>query len=690
LEIPLPGSSRSRSRFRSSGFLCIALLIFQSPLFAQVEPAPVLEEILIWGRATQLLGSADSASQGVVGYDDFSTRPLSRVAELVEVIPGMIATQHSGPGKANQYFLRGINLDHGSDFSNSFDGMPINFRTHGHAQGYLDLNFIIPEIIERVDYRKGPYYADAGDFSLAGSNAFKTYDELEDSFSELILGNDEELRFVTAGSFGFADGTLLYAFEHEQTNGPFVLDQDVRKVNGLVKYTGSIGGVRSQITAMAYDSEWISTNQVPQRAVDSGLIGRFGFIDPDLGGESHRYSITGTFDFTDWQLNTYASRYYMSLINNPTYFLNDPINGDEFEQEDERWVAGGSLRNEVEVELFGIPTTRTLGADLRFDDVGELNLFTTVDRRRTGSIREDQVEELSLDAFAQWEMRFTERLRGTLGVRVDYYDFDVKAKTRDNSGSGNDSLWQPNVGLAYLLTDHLELYANYGHGFHSNDVRGAVITTDPLSGDPVDQLPVLVEGKGSEVGFRYDNLDGFIVSLAAFELKMDSELVFVGDAGTTEPSDGTRRQGVEVAAFWEITEGLVVDLTAAKTDGHFLGRPSGEDNITDAHEQVSGAGITLVRGGFTGSLRMRYFSDAALTEDASVKKDDSSILNLGLAYDFGDWNLGLDVLNLTDAEDDDIAYFFESRLPGETAGVEDIHFHPSNPRTYRVTLRYEF
>jgi len=664
--------------------------LFTPSLYAQPERPPAVEEILVWGRATQLVGTADSASQGVVGYDDFSTRPLSRVAELVEVIPGMIATQHSGPGKANQYFLRGINLDHGSDFSNSFDGMPINFRTHGHAQGYLDLNFIIPEIIERVDYRKGPYYADVGDFSLAGSNAFKTYDELEDSFSELILGSDEELRFITADSFAFGNGTLLYAVEHEQTNGPFVLDQDVRKFNGLVKYTGLIGNVRSQITAMAYDSEWVSTNQVPQRAVDSGLIDRFGFIDPDLGGESHRYSVTGTFDFTDWQLNAYASRYYMSLINNPTYFLNDPINGDEFEQEDERWVFGGSLRNETELDLFGIPTTRTLGADLRFDDVEELNLFTTIDRRRIGSIREDQVEELSLDAFAQWEMHLTERLRGTLGLRVDYYDFDVTAKTRANSGSGDDSLWQPNVGLAYLLSDHLELYANYGHGFHSNDVRGAVITTDPVSGDPVDRLPVLVEGKGSEIGFRYDNRNGFILSVAAFELEMDSELVFIGDAGTTEPSDGTRRNGVEVAAFWEITDGLVVDLTAAKTDGHFLGRPPGEDSITDAHEQVSGAGITFVSGGLTTSLRMRYFSDAALTEDDSIRKDDSTILNFGISYDFGDWTLGLDVLNLTDAEDDDIAYFFESRLPGETAGVEDIHFHPSNPRTYRATLRYEF
>jgi outer membrane receptor protein involved in Fe transport len=651
---------------------------------------PVIEEILIWGRATQLIGTADSASQGVVGYDDFSTRPLSRVAELVEVIPGMIATQHSGPGKANQYFLRGINLDHGSDFSNSFDGMPINFRTHAHAQGYLDLNFIIPEVIERIDYRKGPYYADVGDFSLAGSNAFKTYDELDEGFSELILGNDNEARFVTANSFDFAEGTVLYALEHEQTDGPFELEQDVRKYNGLLKYTGEFAGIPTRITAMGYSSEWTSTNQVPERAVTDGLISRFGFIDPDLGGESHRYSVTGTFDFRNWELNAYASNYYMSLINNPTYFLNDPINGDEFEQEDERWVFGGSLRNELDIEIFGIPTIRTLGADLRYDDVNELNLFTTVSKRRIGSIREDEVEELSLDAFAQWEMRFTERLRGTLGVRVDYYDSDVKAKTAANSGSDNESLWQPNIALAYAVNDNLELYANYGEGFHSNDVRAAVTTVDPATGLPAEFQDVLVQGKGSELGLRYDNLNGFIVSLAAFELEMDSELVFVGDAGTTEPSDATRRNGVELSAFWEITEGLVFDLTAAKTDGHFIGAPSGQDSITDAHEQVSGTGITLVRGNLTTSLRLRYFSDAALTEDEAIRKDDSSIVNFGAEYDFGNWELGIDVLNLLDAEDDDIAYFFESRLPGEIAGVEDIHFHPSNPRTVRATVKFKF
>ncbi len=675
---------------RKTGWILAAALLW-APV-AAVAQQDDIEEILVWGRSLLLLGSADSASQGTVGYADFSTRPLARVGELVEVVPGMIATQHSGPGKANQYFLRGFNLDHGSDFSTYFDGMPVNWRTHAHAQGYMDLNFIIPEIIERVDYQKGPYFAETGDFSLAGSNRMKTYDRLQDGFTELTLGSRDEIRFVTADSLDLSDGTLLYALEHHQTNGFFDLEQDMRKFNGILKYSGEIVGVPSRITLSGYDSEWISTNQVPQRAVSGGLIDRFGFIDPDLGGESQRYSMTGSFELSDWQLNLYASSYYMSLINNPTYLLNNPSDGDEFEQEDERRLFGGSLRQESQGEWLGLPIVRTVGIDLRYDDVNELNLFNTVARRRTGSIREDEANELSLGAFADLQFQLNQRLRATLGLRVDYYDFEVDALRTANSGDGSDSLWQPNLGLAYRVSENLELYANYGHGFHSNDVRAAVNTIDPVTGDPTDSLDVLVEGKGSEFGLRYDNLAGFNMALAYFDLKTDSELVFVGDAGTTEPGDPTRRRGIEFTSFWEINERLVFDLSATRSDGHFIGLPSAANAIPDAHDTVVGSGLTYVGldNGWTASLRVRHFGDAALAEDESVHKDSSTLLHFGLSYARPTWELSLDVLNLLDRDDDDIAYWFESRLLGEAAGVEDIHFHPSNPRTVRMLLRYKF
>lgn len=661
-----------------------------SPL-AWSQAGERIDEVVVWGRSLQLLGSSDSASQGIAGYGDFSTRPLARVAELVEVVPGMIATQHSGPGKANQYFLRGINLDHGSDFSTYFDGMPVNFRTHAHAQGYMDLNFIIPEIIERVEFQKGPYFADTGDFSLAGSNAMTTYDSLDDSFTELTLGSEDEIRLVTANSFQLGEGTLLAAFEHHQNDGHFDLDQDVRKYNGLLKYSGLLAGIDSRITFSAYDSEWISTNQVPQRAVDSGLISRFGFIDPDLGGESHRYSLSGNFEIHDWQLNLYASSYYMSLINDPTYFLNNPVDGDEFEQEDERRLFGGSLRRAIESELFGLAATHNIGMDLRYDDVNELNLFNTIGRRRVSSIREDEAQEFSVGVFAETQIKLSARLRATLGLRADFYDFEVDALRPANSGSDQDSLWQPNLGLAYRATENLELYLNYGHGFHSNDVRAAVNTIDPITLEATAAQDVLVVGKGSELGLRYDTLNGFNIAIAAFELRTDSELVFVGDAGTTEPSDPTSRRGIEINSFWEMSQEWVFDFSAAKTSGYFRGLPSNADSITDAHEEVVAAGLTHVgNNGLTASLRLRHFSDAALTEDETVQKDGSTLIHAGLSYRYREWEIGVDVLNLLDEEDDDIAYYFESRLAGETAGVEDIHFHPSNPRHVRVLLKYRF
>lgn len=651
----------------------------------------VIEEVVVWGRSLQLLGSADSSSQGVVGYADFSTRPLARVGELVEVVPGMIATQHSGPGKANQYFLRGFNLDHGSDFSTFFDGMPVNFRTHAHAQGYMDLNFIIPEVIERIDFKKGPYFANTGDFSLAGTSSMKTYDSLERGFVEVTVGSGDEIRLVAADSVSTEVGNLLYALEHQQTNGMFVLDQDVRKYNGLLKYTGEIAGIPSQLTLTAYDSEWISTNQVPQRAVTSGQIDRFGFIDPDLGGQSHRYSLSGRFELGEWDLTAYASAYYMSLINNPTYSLNDPINGDEFEQEDERVLFGGSLVRQSRFEIMGLKAAGLFGAEVRVDDVQELNLFNTRSRLRYGSVREDSARELSLSTYAESEFALSENLRLTTGLRADYIRFDVETLRAENSGTESDALLQPKFGLAYRLSDSLELYANYGHGFHSNDVRAAVNRIDPVTGEDTEAQDILVEGRGGEIGFRYDNLKGFNISLTAFELATDSELVFVGDAGTTEPSDPTRRSGVELNAFYSISERLVIDLSAARARGHFRGLPDGANSITDAHENVAAAGLTYVgTQGVTASLRVRYFGDAALTEDESVMKENSTLINAGVSYAAGAWEMGIDVLNLLDAEDDDIAFFFESRLPGEVEAMEDIHFHPSNPRVIRAMLRYSF
>ncbi|NKB35608.1 MAG: TonB-dependent receptor [Gammaproteobacteria bacterium] len=676
----------NENKFGFALFLLLSLC--NTSICADTE---TIEEVTVWGRAFDLIGDADSASQGLVGYADFSTRPLLRVGELVEVVPGMIATQHSGPGKANQYFLRGMNLDHGSDFSGRVDGMQIDMRSHAHASGYLDINIIIPEIVETVAFRKGPYYAEMGDFSAAGGVKFKTYDSLDSGFIEFSASNQEDYRFVGANSVELANGNLLYAGEIQLRDGPWDLEQDLAKINALLKYTGQIGRFRTQLIGMAYDSEWNATNQVPQRAVVNGSIDRFGFIDPDLGGDSSRYSLIAHLGLDDLTLSAYVSYYEMNLINNPTYFLNDPLNGDEFEQEDQRWIYGLTADYDIESLFMGFTTNHHLGMEMRYDDIQEVNLFNTLARTRIASVREDSVEEFSLSLFAESKVELTEKLRATVGLRWDYYDFDVKALLAENSGSDNDSLIQPKVGLAYQFDDELEFYANYGIGFHSNDVRGSVISIDPASGAAVDPVDTLVKAEGAEIGFRSEWIEGLILTLAGFWMELDSELLFVGDAGTSEPNDATQRYGLEFSAFWIVNDWLTLDATYTKTEAEFKGLPNGQNKIPDAHGQTASAGATiLIDDGWTASLRLRHFGDAPLLEDGSVKKDDSTLFNLGLSRNFGKFSLGLDVLNLLDSKDDDVAFLFESQLAGEINPVEDIHFHPFEERTFRFTAKYEF
>lgn len=645
-----------------------------------------MEEITVWGRGISLLGSADSASQGLVGYSDFSTRPLLRVGELVEVVPGMIATQHSGSGKANQYFLRGMNLDHGTDFSVHFEGVPVNFRTHAHGQGYLDINFMIPELVETVSYRKGTYYADVGDFSGAGSASFKTYDRLEQGFAEITAGEDGYQRLIIADSFDIGQGHLLLGGEMQYQDGPWDLPEDVEKYNALVKYSAQIGDVSAHLIATAYRNSWNATDQIPHREVESGRLSRFGFIDPDIGGETERYSLIGKAKWNNFDATLYAIHYQLNLFSNPTYFQEDTVNGDEIEQADKRQIYGGSLRYENQMQLSGYRIIPKAGLEFRYDDIGDTNLYQTVARNRTAALIDDQVQEFSTSAFAEAEIFWTDRLRTTLGLRADYYNWDVTAKapgSQGNSGSGSDSILSPKFSMAYTIADQTEIYASYGQGFHSNDVRGVEVTDNPVE--------ALVKIDGAELGIRSEAVDNLKITLAAFWLETDSELIFVGDAGTTEPSNGAKRYGVELSAFWQPVDWLVLDLTAAKTKARFKGLPSGEDHVPDAHEFVAGAGITAtLNNGFTGSLRARHFGSAPLNEADSVSKDSTTLVNLGLSYDFGKLEVGLDVLNLLDTEAHDIEFLFESQLAGETAPVEDIHFHPVAPRSIRASIRYEF
>ncbi len=650
---------------------------------------------MVTGRQQVLAGEARTASEGVVGQMDLAIRPLLRPGDVLEAVPGLIVTQHSGSGKSNQMFLRGFNLDHGTDFATWVDGMPVNMRTHGHGQGYTDINFLIPETLDRMSYVKGPYHAELGDFSSAGGVHIDTFSQLPNEI-KLGLGEDGFQRLLAMGGTALGAVNVSGALEGQRYDGPWTdIDEDVEKINGLLRVSGGDDVQSWTTTAMYYDNEWNSADQIPERVVSSGLIDEFGSIDTTLGGESRRASLSAAYTHehedhrSEWQ--AYVIDYEMDLWSNFTYLLDDPVNGDQFQQVDDRTIYGGAY-NRFWVGGAEEHFHHSLGVELRYDDIDTVGLYRTRARQRLDTVREDGVEQFSTGLFYELAWRFTEDWRAVLGIRGDYYWFDVDAGQPQNGGDDSDSAISPKASLIYALSDVSELYLSAGYGFHSNDARGVTISTDPVTAEPVEQVDPLVESKGAELGFKTVWLDSWNASLALWYLDLDSELLFVGDAGATEASRGSERWGVEFNNFWALNEIWTVEADFAWTDAQFRGSAPEGDEIPGALEWVvSGAISAQYPGGWFGSLRARYFDGAPLVEDGSVESDGSTIAHLALGWSNDTWRAQVDVLNLLDSDDHDIDYFYASRLPGEAAdGVEDVHYHVFEPRQVRASVSYKF
>lgn len=640
--------------------------------------------IIVYGRAIEQIGIATSGSQGTVGYADFDNVPISRAGELVENVPGVVATQHSGSGKANQYFLRGFNLDHGTDFAGFVDGVPINMRSHGHGQGYLDFNFLIPETLERIDYRKGPYFADVGDFSAAGTVQFTTRDEIE-PFVQIEAGAFDYLRAIAAGSHRLGSGTLLVAAEAQSYDGPWELDEDLERFAGLMKYTQRHANSSFDIQLNGYDSRWTSTDQIPERAVESGLIDSFGFVDDDLGGSTTRIGVVANAALGNTKFNAFATYYDFELVSNFTYFLEDPINGDEFVQRDRRIIYGGAASHRFDLSFASL----RVGGDVRYDAIERVGLFNSVGGVPINTVRQDEVDELGLGLYGEAEVELAAGLRAIAGLRYDRIGYKVKSDLAANSGSGNGDLFGPKIALAWQAAEEIEFYANYGRSFHSNDVRGAVISVDPVTGDPADPVRVISPADGAEFGVRYES-GTLTASIVGFYLDLDSELVFVGDAGNTEPNDGSRRYGVEATFFWRPAAWVAVDADYAYTDARFLD-VGPDDEIPGAVPNVISGGITISpTSAIDLTAKVRHFGSAPLIEDNSASSAPTTLINLGGYYEVGRLRIGAELFNLFDAEDSDITYFYESQLADEIAPVEDRHFHPVEPRQLRVSARYRF
>ncbi len=646
------------------------------------------EQLIVYGRARHHVGTASTASEGVVGYADFHLPPLLRVGELAEAVPGMVATQHSGTGKANQYFLRGFNLDHGTDFSAHLDGVPINMRSHGHGQGYLDLNFIIPELVETAVYGKGTYHAEKGDFSSAGSVDFAYYDRLPQALLQASLGEHGYRRGLAARSGDLGPGALTASADATVYDGPWQLDENLEQYKLYLGYSWHVGSAEARVALHGYDGQWNATDQIPRRLVRARMLSRTGHVDPHLGGDTRRLGLTAQVNTEHWRAGGYWTDYDFALFSNFTYLLDDPVRGDEFEQRDHRSIRGGWLHGETNALLAELPLVFRWGLEARFDDIGEVGLYRTVARIRSETRRRDRVKEASVGAYGELELHATERLRTVLGLRADYYDWKVAALQAEDDTAGDERLASPKLSVAYQLGDGIEAYASWGRGFHSNDVRVRHGSGEEGMAPREDATDVLATSEGAEVGLRVEPGPSFNATLVGFWLELDSELVYVGDAGGTEPTGASVRKGVELATFWHVRDWLTLNVAYTVSDAEL----ENGDAIPGTVERTFNAGMNvLFRHGFHASLNARHLGDAPLIEDGSVRSDASWLVHGSIAWHYRSVEFALDVFNVLDSRDDDIAYHYASRLAGEPAeGVLDTHFHPLEPRTVRARVSVLF
>ena len=674
----------------------IRMLALAAAGAAQAQTAPTA--ITIQGHYDNSVGSSSAASQGAISAALLKSRPALRPGEVLEFVPGVIVTQHSGDGKANQYFLRGFNLDHGTDFATTVDGVPVNMPTHAHGQGYSDLNFLIPELVQRIEYRKGPYFANTGDFGSAGAADIAYVRKLDESFVQASLGQRGYKRAVGGASAEIAPSlTLLGALELMGNDGPWAVPERLKKANAVLSLAGGTAASGWSARLLSYHAKWDSTDQIPQRLIDAGSyegrsFGRFDSLDTTDGGDTSRTSLAAEWHADDaagrTRVAAYAMRYRLDLNSNFTYALERPDDGDQFKQRDRRSVYGGSASRTLSHTLAGLDARSEFGVQLRQDRI-RVGLFDTIARRITGTVRDDDVRETLLGAYAQTGLQFSPWLRGVFGLRADRLSTKVDALSLpENSGSAGASQVSPKLTLIAGPFAKTEFFFNAGRGFHSNDARGTTIRTDPKTGDPVDRVPGLVASTGFELGARTEALPGLQSSLALWTLKFGSELVYVGDAGATEASAGSKRHGVEFNNRWTPVPGFLLDADFAWTHARF----DNGDRIPNAVDRVASVAATLRDlGGWSASLQWRYLGTGALIEDNSVRSKSSLTTNLRVSRKLAaNAEVTLDVFNLLDRQVDDIQYFYESQLPGEAAPVADRHVHPAEPRTVRVSLRLAF
>ena len=665
-----------------------------APDSAQPTLAPV--SVTAAGGAALADAEADAPSGGFIDAARIQARPMLRPADVLEWVPGLVVTQHSGDGKANQYFLRGFNLDHGTDFLTTVDGVPVNLPSHAHGHGYTDLNFMIPELVRGIAWRKGPYWASEGDFSSAGAAEISWMDRVDNAFGQVTLGGQGYRRLVAAASPRVADGHLLLGVEGLSNDGPWEVPQDAQRLNLLTRFSQGTPRDGFSLTATAYRGRWTATDQIPQRAIDSGLIGRFGSLDASSGGQTSRFSLSGQWrrSLHDGQLEAqvWALHYRLNLFSNFTYALDRPETGDQFEQADRRNAVGGRITRTLRHTLAGQPSLLTFGLQFRHDRIAS-GLYDTQARLRLDTTREDRIESTSSALYAQTQTFWTNHFRTTLGARVDHLHQQVAASLPANSGSAGTTQVSPKLTATYTPSPAIEAFAAIGRGFHSNDARGALTRVDPKTGEPALPVPVVSPSTGQEMGLRWTPSSALQVSATWWWLAIGSELVFVGDAGTTEPSRASRRRGLEAHVRWLPQPWVAVDADWSHSRARFVDDDPAGPFIPGALAGVGSLGVTVLgRDGWSGGLHARYLGKRPLVEDGSITAQPFALVDLRLSRKLDSrTTLMLDALNLTNRSAADMVYWYRSRLAGEpAAGVDGLHVHPVEPRTIRLSLRISF
>jgi outer membrane receptor protein involved in Fe transport len=648
---------------------------------------------VVFGRAEKLIGTADAASEGAVAGADLSVRPMLRVAELLEAVPGLIAAQHSGSGKANQYFLRGFNLDHGTDFTTYVDGMPWNLRSHGHGQGYLDVNGLIPEVVDRIDYRKGPYRADIGDFALAGAAFMTTIDQLDRPFVAVEGGQYGWKRLAAGGSTPLGRGELTGLAQVKTYDGPWQQPEDLKHGSMWTKYIVPTQLGRLEVSLSGYHATWHPTEQSPEIAIGTPACpDEFCSLDPTAEGRTDRWILTGELEGDRWTASAYAQHYDWHMLSDPTYDF-------QINQFDRRWTVGGRFQRQfIETEAFELMA----GTELRHDDMSRVGVDHTEGGVFIENLGSNAMRESSIAAYSEATWHASEQLRLMAGLRGDLYDFDVKANAGAGpetvAGSESSTQASPKAALAYTLSDAVELYANWGRGFHSNDARGVVNPTTPVPG--------LVRGTGYEAGARFE-IGKLTLTTTYWWLNVSSELIFVGDSNAVEPKSGGKRQGYELVAFWRPVEWLGIDAVYTHSHARYKEQQDDPDfvdgdpvlgalqgfNVEGSVESAGELGISAVRGPWEASTRLRYLGPYPLVPSGTRRADSEAMLNLRLAYRFGNATLYGELLNVLDDDGKDIRYYYPTFVPGVTAPGEQITTllsRAAEPRTVRLGLKYAF